>query len=185
MLIVGESLVDYPETSLVGPAASIRLSPRATRGIYGMTAGNQLGKCTAAPTRSASLAHVENWGRNGMPWRLVRLEHGRSAQFPSGSVVRGYLLRVPLRANGHIDTQIHALNPARSTARRFWPSEPIRSGYVIRQAAIWRLVSGWMDGSGEPFAWFEDCSFREGEQVSLTEPRRGAMPYLVANIRPD
>ncbi|MDJ0977579.1 MAG: hypothetical protein QNI87_03505 [Erythrobacter sp.] len=95
------------------------------------------------------------------------------------------MLRVPLLANGHIDGETHARNPEKSTVRRFWPREANRLGYVTRNAARWQLISAQLKDIDELIAWFEDCAFIVGAQVSLSEPHRGTMPFLVADIRVD
>lgn len=120
-----------------------------------------------------------------MPWRLVRLEHGPTREFPLGSAARAYLLRIPLQSNGRIDTDTHGLDPKRSTVRRYWPNEQDRSGYVVRGEAIWELVSGSNPEEAEVIGWFEDCKFSESAIISITEPENKAIPFEVADIRVD
>ena len=117
-----------------------------------------------------------------MPWRLVRLEHAPTSEFPLGSAVRIYLLRVPLQRNGHSDPGIHALDPRRSTLRRFWPSEADLSGYVVRQNARWGLIAIHGSGARDEVGWFEDCALVPAAPVPITESANGTIPFEVAEI---
>ncbi|MBV7265491.1 hypothetical protein [Erythrobacter ani] len=118
-----------------------------------------------------------------MPWRLIRLEHAPTIELPTGSPVRTYLLRLPLKVSGHIDADIHSLNPLRSTMRRFWPSKPDRSGYVTRAATCWQLVTKLNAGFEDTIGRFEDCAFVLAAPVSITERRNGTIPFEVIDIR--
>lgn len=120
-----------------------------------------------------------------MPWRLVRLEHGPSSQFPNGSAVRGYLLRIPLKADGHIDRAIHSLEPNGSTVRRFWPSEKILSGNVRLNGSRWEMVSPGIQSGSSTIAWFDDHALMMGTTIRICETEFDALPFVVVNIRPD
>lgn len=120
-----------------------------------------------------------------MPWRLVRLEHGPSSDFPNGSAVRGYLLRIPLKANGHIDGEIHSLDPNGSTVRRFWPSEKILSGNLRQNGSRWEMVSSDIQSARSMIAWFLDQALITGTTVQVFDTELDASPFVVVNIRAD
>lgn len=120
-----------------------------------------------------------------MPWRLVRLEHGPSSAFPFGSAVRGYLLRIPLKANGHIDGELHSLDPNRSTVRRFWPSEKIQSGKLRQNCSRWEMVSSGIESEDSMIGWFEDCALIIASTIYVSETEDKPLPFVVANIRID
>ena len=120
-----------------------------------------------------------------MPWRLVRLEHGPSSDFPNGSAVRGYLLRIPLKANGYIDGGIHSLDPNGSTVRRFWPSEKILSGNLRQNGSRWEMVSPGIQSEISTIGWFEDRALIMGTTIRICETESDALPFVVVDIRVD
>lgn len=74
-----------------------------------------------------------------MNWKTIRLELAPTAQFPTGSVSRGYLIRAPLNDNGMIDEQSLNRAPERAKVRRFWSTEPDERGQVTRVDGHWAL----------------------------------------------
>lgn len=114
-----------------------------------------------------------------MSWKTIRLELAGTCDFPTGSVSRGYLIRVPLNDNGSIDDLSLAQTPQSATVRRFWSSEPDESGRVTCSNGEWALrCSGKADrfllGSG---------SFVVGQEVTVVGPDGVPLPFRVANIR--
>lgn len=120
-----------------------------------------------------------------MPWKLVRLEHAETGEFPAGSPIRAYILHLPLGTNGHIDPESHAENPHRATMRRFWPSEQDLSGYIVRDQKGWKLVSSNGGATGEAIGWIDDSGLVVGRTVEIIEADRASIPFRVAEIRPD
>jgi hypothetical protein len=113
-----------------------------------------------------------------MNWNTIRLELARSENFPTGSVSRGYLVRVPLKADGSIDEDALQRAPRRATVRRFWSTEPDESGRVARIDGRWGLRC---NGSGDRL--LSTDHFASGDQVILVEPGGVSVPFRVANIR--
>ena len=74
-----------------------------------------------------------------MNWKTIRLELAGTSEFPTGSVGRAFLLRLPLQDDGSIDEAEVARSPARATVRRFWASEPDCSGRIMRRDDGWDL----------------------------------------------
>jgi hypothetical protein len=117
-----------------------------------------------------------------MKWKSIRLELGRTQQFPGGSANRAYLLRLPLDDSDMVDER--ALNewPARATVRRFWPNEPDRSGYVIRTPIGWALSYRIGEDDDEAVFHLETHPIRLGEYLTLTEPDGERLPFRVASV---
>ncbi|HKR90662.1 hypothetical protein [Novosphingobium sp.] len=72
-------------------------------------------------------------------WRNIRLELEPTAGFPQGSASRAYLLSLPLREDGTVDEAAVQANPQMARFKRFWPSEPDRTGSVTRNGEMWIL----------------------------------------------
>lgn len=117
-----------------------------------------------------------------VPWKLVRLEHAPTGSFPAGSAIRAYFLHLPLRTNGRIDHEAHASYPMLATMRRYWPCEPDRSGYVVREEERWLCISDNGKLENDAVGWFEDCSMTLGGVVEIVEPVCGAIPFTVAAV---
>lgn len=112
-----------------------------------------------------------------MNWTTIRLELGRTDDFPSGSVSRGYLVRLPLDESGSIEEATLARYPNRATVRRFWSTEPDECGQVV--CATGHLA---LRCSGKPDRLLENRSFGVGDQLFLTDCDGTALPFRVAGI---
>ena len=77
-----------------------------------------------------------------MNWNTIRLELAETHEFPDGSVSRAFLLRLPLQKSGWINEDEIAKNPSRATVRRFWASDPDRTGHIVRSDGSWALIDG-------------------------------------------
>ena len=116
-----------------------------------------------------------------MNWKRIRLELAGTREFPKGSAGRAFLLRLPLGDDGSIDESEMVKRPSRATVRRFWASEPDRSGRIVR------CPSGWECRCGQ--RGYETLAFhltaqplRLGEQVTMTGPDGSELPFRVANM---
>ena len=115
-------------------------------------------------------------------WYLVKLELGRTKEFPNGSPARALLLRLPLTRDGSVDEAARAAAPRGAFVRRFWENEPDRSGTVLRNSAGWNLVF-----SGEPGDLnhhLGEDPIRPGAVIELTDAKGRALPFRVVSIRP-
>nr|WP_314442449.1 hypothetical protein [uncultured Sphingomonas sp.] len=116
-----------------------------------------------------------------MNWKSIRLELGRTVDFPRGSPSRAYLLRAPLGNDGMIDEQALVSTPEQATVRRMWPSEPDLSGHLIRGQSGWAFLAGrsgqekriWSEFGAEPIS--------EGGLLTMRENGR-ALPFRVAKL---
>ena len=118
-----------------------------------------------------------------MNWKAIRLELGRTRDFPNGSASRAYLLRAPLTADGVIDEQAIRELPEQATVRRLWPSEPDVSGHLARVGDKWVFVAGRNGAAGPVFTEMDALPFSEGAMLTLREKGQ-ELPFRVARLRP-
>lgn len=118
-------------------------------------------------------------------WSLVRLEMGRTPEFPEGSASRAYLLRLPLNERALIDGVALARAPAMATVRRYWPNEPDQVGYVVRKGAGWAFSYAMGDNDDEEVFHLESHPLRLGNYVTVTETDGRRYPFRVAAAQPD
>lgn len=117
-----------------------------------------------------------------MIWKAIRLELGRTLDFPNGSASRAYLLRAPLNAEGVIDEQAIRALPEQATVRRLWPSEPDVSGHLTRIGDKWAFVAGRSGDERAVITEMDSLPINEGAMVVLRE-RGQDLPFRVANLR--
>ena len=118
-----------------------------------------------------------------MNWKAIRLELGRTRDFPNGSASRAYLLRAPLNDDGVIDEQAIRDLPEQATVRRLWPSEPDVSGHLTRVGDKWAFVSSRTGIEHSVFTEMDALPISEGAMLLLREKGR-ELPFRVARLRP-
>lgn len=118
-------------------------------------------------------------------WQLLRLELGRTPDFPEGSASHAYTLRLPLNEAGLIDEAAMAKRPELATVRRTWPNEPDQLGYVIRAGKGWAFSYEPGEEDDEALYHLESHALRPGEYVTLTQPDGDRLPFRVASAVPD
>jgi hypothetical protein len=118
-----------------------------------------------------------------MNWKTVRLELGRTRDFPEGSASRAYLLRLPLDESGAIDASAIRSEPGHATVRRFWPNERDRSGRIVPTPEGWAVRYDPGDAEGDGVYRLETQSVRLGGEVRVTEPDGRLLPFRVASLR--
>jgi len=114
-----------------------------------------------------------------MNWKSIRLELGRTRDFPAGSVSRAYLLRLPLDDQDRIDAEAFDRNPRKATVRRHWATEPDERGHLQRDGAEWVLRCNGKDQTLKIDSRF----MRLGETVQLVGADGGELPFRVTSIR--
>ena len=114
-----------------------------------------------------------------MNWKSIRLELGRTGEFPGGSVSRAYLLRLPLDDDDRIDASAFDRDPERATVRRHWSTEPDQRGHVVRDGSEWQMRCDGETRSVE----FDGRPVRLGEQVSVIGGDGIALPFRISSIR--
>ena len=112
-------------------------------------------------------------------WKKIRLELARTSAFPTGSVSRGYLIRLPLDCYGHVDATMIASKPHRATVLRYWSTEPDESGTVVPLDGGWALRC---DSSPDRMLLLGGQPIRLGEQVSVLDREGEVLPFTIASI---
>lgn len=102
-----------------------------------------------------------------MNWRTIRLELAETSDFPTGSVSRGYLIRLSLDDSGSIDEATFAQSPRKATVRRFWSTEPDESGRLMRSNGHWALQC---NGKPERLLAIKPATLAVGEKVAVVGP---------------
>lgn len=113
-------------------------------------------------------------------WKNIRLELGRTSEFPAGSVSRAYLVRLPLDDNDLIDEQALQSNPHRATMRRYWSTEPDESGFVVRIDGGWAMQC---TGSSVRMVELDGRPIRLGQNIAVEDQGGRLLPFRIAGIR--
>lgn len=116
-----------------------------------------------------------------MNWKSIRLELGRTRDFPNGSASRAYLLRLPLAPDGTIDEQAVAGKPEQATVRRMWPSQPDVSGHLTRLGERWAFIAGRSGNQKTLWSELDPHPIHEGALLTLRENGL-ELPFRVAKL---
>lgn len=116
-----------------------------------------------------------------MNWKTIRLELAGTREFPTGSVGRAFLLRLPLHEDGSIDEAEVAHRPSQATVRRFWGSEPDSAGRIVRCPMGWECRCG-QRGNEHVAFHFPPQPLRVGEQIVIMDPCGCELPFRVASM---
>lgn len=127
----------------------------------------------------------DNLPPSGMTWTTIRLELARTREFPEGSPDRHYLVRLPLGAEGLIDSEQLQENPQQARVHRVWPDEPNTAGYVIPTPHGWALSYKRGEDDDETVYHLETHPLRPGEYLTLTEPDGLRLPFRVTSVVAD
>lgn len=122
-----------------------------------------------------------------MSLHKIRIELGRSAEFPDGSREHGYEFVAPLDDQARIDVDGWRDNREDCRVHRFWSGELDEIGHLVR-----RRNGGWAfhyDVDGDPDAdedgyRFADHRFRPGNYVSITEHDGALRTFRVIFAQP-
>ena len=113
-------------------------------------------------------------------WKNIRMELGRTSEFPAGSVSRGYLIRLPINDDDLVDPHAFDLTPYRATVRRYWSTEPDEAGLVIPVDGEWTMRC---NGTVDRRLRLDRQPIRLGRQISVVEADGAILPFRVASIR--
>lgn len=116
-----------------------------------------------------------------MNWKSIRLELGRTRDFPNGSASRAYLMRVPLADDGTIDAEAIERLPEQATVRRMWPSQPDQSGHLIRRGERWAFLAGRSGKQSVLVSEMDPEPISQGALLTLRENGE-ALPFRVARL---
>jgi hypothetical protein len=113
--------------------------------------------------------------------RTVRLEMARCHEFPEGSAVHGYELRVPLTSAGKLDAQSWPKDRQSSGFRRFWGDEE-EHGQVHHRGHGWTLSFTPGGEADEVIFRADDHHFAVGEYLSIKEKDGVTRTFRIASI---
>jgi hypothetical protein len=113
-------------------------------------------------------------------WKNIRLELARTEAFPTGSVSRGYLIRLPLDELGSVDRIAFDRTPYLATVRRYWSSEPDEAGLVLGAVEGWAMRC---DGKPDRLLRLDGQPFRLGDEVAVIDGDGTRLPFRIASIR--
>lgn len=120
-----------------------------------------------------------------MSVRTIRLELARDRDFPNGSTERGYVLKAPLTAEGHIDVEGWRQARKNCTVTRFWEGEADQTGHLRHtRGGSWAFhydIEGDPDDDEVGFK-FESHVFNEGEYVSIREQDGELRTFRVVSV---
>lgn len=113
-------------------------------------------------------------------WKNIRLELAQSPEFPSGSVSRTYLLRLPLDDNDLVDEGALIKSPYMATVRRHWSTDPDEAGLVQKVNGALAISC---NGTPARLLSLDGLPIRLGQRVSVVEPDGAVLAFRVASIR--
>jgi hypothetical protein len=121
-----------------------------------------------------------------MTLKTIRLELARDHDFPEGSAERGYVVRAPLTAEGHIDANAWRAQRGICTVTRFWAGQADETGHLRHtRSGAWAFhydVDG-DPGEDEVGFKFDSHLFREGEYISVREHDGHMKTFRVVSVR--
>src|SRR5881628_2090163 len=97
-------------------------------------------------------------------WKTIRLELAPTTGFPSGSVSRAYLVRLPLDDDDLVDTEEFGRKPHMATIRRHWSTDPDQSGVMLHVGEHWAMRC---NDDDEHVLELHRQPLRSGRQVSV------------------
>ena len=115
----------------------------------------------------------------------IRLELGRTDEFPSGDPNRGYEFVAPLTDGGHIDATEWRAQKDGCLVHHFVNGETVESGHLAHTGRGWRFEYGsHAHENGEPFFKLDQHLMRPGLYVSLIEHDGVRRPFKIASVIP-
>jgi hypothetical protein len=113
-------------------------------------------------------------------WKSIRLELASTSEFPSGSVGRAYLVRLPIDDGGRVDEAAYRENPSQAVVRRYWSSDPDQRGKLLRAKDGWIIHC---NGSSERILELDGKSISLGQELTIHAEEGKSLPFRVATIR--
>jgi len=116
----------------------------------------------------------------------IRLELGRSKEFPVGSANCGYEFIAPLDAKGHIDATAWRINKSRCGVRRFWTDHADEHGMLrhVGSGSCFDYDGKTSDDGNEPFFKLDQHAPAVGAYVTIKEHDGVARPFKVVDCVP-
>jgi len=120
-----------------------------------------------------------------MSFHLIRLELGRSPEFPDGAPNRGYEIKAPLTADGHLDESAWLAAKEKCTVQRFWQGEPDMHGKLVHtRHRTWAFSYEPGEDDDTPLHHLESHKFVPGEYVSIREQDGDTLTFAIVRVTP-
>jgi hypothetical protein len=117
--------------------------------------------------------------------KRIRLELGRTPEFPDGSPKYGYEFIAPLTADNHIDADAWKKVKDHCGVLRFWGMDQPERGMLRHIGNGWRFDYDPRDDSDdERFFKLDRHSLAVGDYVSVTEHDGVQRPFRVVSVKP-
>lgn len=115
----------------------------------------------------------------------IRLELGRTTQFPDGDPAHGYEFIAPLDRHGHLDAEEWDLHKMQCAVRRFRPGQTDRRGMLRHVGRGWRFDYLPQDTrDDEPFLKLDRHVIAPGLYVTVTEEDGAQRPFKIVTVKP-
>lgn len=119
-----------------------------------------------------------------MSWMRVRLELARGPEFPEGSTRHGYEFVLPLRPDGRLDRHAYGVAPELCTVHRFWEGQGDFVGELVHLGGAWAFSYAPGSADDERIAHFIHHVYREGEYISIREPKGAEHTFRIVRVEP-
>lgn len=118
-------------------------------------------------------------------WQRIRLELARSHNHPEGSTRFGYVLMLPLDADGRVDEPALRKASELATVHRFWENEDDATGRIMRRGPKgWVFAYGGERADDEPVPHLSDHVFAVGQYLAVRESSGREHVLRVVAIEP-
>lgn len=115
----------------------------------------------------------------------IRLELGRTGDFPNGDHSHGYEFLAPLTDEGHIDQQLWLQRKEDCRVRRFEAGLPDEHGRLRRVGQGWRFdFDPGRSDDDEPLYKLDRHTISPGLYVSITEHDGVQRPFKIVSVSP-
>ncbi len=118
-----------------------------------------------------------------MTLMTIRLELGRTPDFPSGSSAHGYEFTAPVTKDGHLDVAAWQANKERCTVTRFWGGDE-QHGRLRHVGRGWRFDYREGEEDDEPFFKLEQHALRPGAYLTIREMDGVERPFKIETLEP-
>ncbi len=118
--------------------------------------------------------------------KRIRLELGRTPEFPTGSSSHGYEFVAPLTDDGFLAPEAWKALRDKCTVTRFWAGEPEQQGYLRHVGKGWRFdYRPDTREDDEPFFKLDQHALVPDNYVSVTETDGVQRPFRVVLVTPE
>lgn len=120
-----------------------------------------------------------------MPLMTIRLELGRTRDFPQGDSRHGYEFVAPLDRHGHLDAADWRAAKERCVVRSFRPGEELRTGTLRHVGQGWRFdyVPGSTDDD-EPLFKLDSHVIAPGLYLTVGEEDGEQRLFKIVSVQP-